>query len=266
MSDIVIASSETDARAVVAVEAHHAQMSGALAVHTDVLVSAAAGSDLAAVEHARRLLVDWCHQELLPHAIAEEQAMYPAARATAAGRLLVDAMLREHRLITDLVRQVEDAGDPVRAAAAATALRVLFESHLEKENELVLPLLVATPGVSVAELLDGMHELLGDSADAAGEAASSGCGGHTCACGEQDGDTFPELDARSIPHAIRHATIFGALETVPPGAGLVLLAPHDPIPLLGQIGERWPGEFNVAYLETGPDTWRLELTRGAPRG
>jgi uncharacterized protein (DUF2249 family) len=240
-------------------------MSGALAVHTDRLVSAVAGADLAAAERARWLLVDWCQQELLPHAGAEEQAMYPAARATVEGRLLVDAMLREHRLITDLVRQVEDAGDPVRAAAAATALRALFESHLEKENELVLPLLVATAGVSVAELLDGMHEVLGDSSDEEGRATSSGCGGHTCTCGEQDADTYPELDARSIPHAIRHATIFGALETVPAGGGLVLLAPHDPIPLLGQISDRWPGEFSVEYLETGPDTWRLVLTRGTPR-
>jgi uncharacterized protein (DUF2249 family) len=49
------------------------------------------------------------------------------------------------------------------------------------------------------------------------------------------------------------------------GGGLVLLAPHDPLPLLGQIGERWPGEFHVAYLETGPETWRLELTRTASR-
>jgi uncharacterized protein (DUF2249 family)/hemerythrin-like domain-containing protein len=250
----------------VAVEAHHAQMSGALAVQTDALVSAVAGSDLTAAQRARTTLIDWCRQELLPHATAEEQAMYPAARATVEGRLLVDAMLREHGLITDLVRQVENAEDLVRAAAAATALRTLFESHLEKENELVLPLLVATPRVSVAELLGGMHELLGESADQSGEAASSGCGGHTCSCGEQDADTYPELDARAIPHAIRHATIFGALETVPVGSGLVLLAPHDPIPLLGQIGDRWPGEFDVEYLETGPDTWRLQLTRGAPRG
>ena len=102
--------------------------------------------------------------------------MYPTARGSAEGRLLIEAMLGEHRVITDLVRQVENDVDVVRAAAAATALRTLFESHLAKENELVLPLLLTMPGVSVAELLGGMHELLGDhgSETAAG---SSGCAG-----------------------------------------------------------------------------------------
>ncbi|WP_372449710.1 DUF2249 domain-containing protein [Nocardioides daeguensis] len=100
-----------------------------------------------------------------------------------------------------------------------------------------------------------------DQADQAGE--PSGCGGHACSCGERQAEGYPELDARSIPHAIRHATIFGALDTVAAGGGLVLLAPHDPIPLLGQIDERWPGEFAVEYLENGPQTWRLALTRSA---
>ena len=41
------------------------------------------------------------------------------------------------------------------------------------------------------------------------------CGGG-CACGESDGPDLPVLDARSVPHAIRHATIFGALDAVKP--------------------------------------------------
>jgi uncharacterized protein (DUF2249 family) len=39
----------------------------------------------------------------------------------------------------------------------------------------------------------------------------------------------------------------------------VLVAPHDPLPLLAQISDRWPGRFSVDYLERGPDTWRLVL-------
>lgn len=39
---------------------------------------------------------------------------------------------------------------------------------------------------------------------------------HTCTCGEHD-DQLPELDARAIPHAIRHASIFGALDSLAPG-------------------------------------------------
>ena len=262
MTDIVIATSESDARAAQAVEAHHAQLSGALALHTETLVAAAARGDRTRAEDARQALVAWSATELLPHAAAEEKALYPAAQTLPEGRLLVDAMLVEHGLIGDLVAQVERADDPVRAAAAATALRTLFEAHLAKENDQVLPLLVVTSGVSLADLLGDMHELLGHDVEA-GQAPSGGCGGHACACGEQDPDTYPELDARAIPHAIRHATIFGALEAVGVGGGLMLLAPHDPLPLLSQVGERWPGRFGVEYLERGPDTWRLALTRAS---
>ncbi len=38
---------------------------------------------------------------------------------------------------------------------------------------------------------------------------------------------------------------------------MVLLAPHDPIPLLEQVEQRYPGRFTVDYLERGPQSWRL---------
>ncbi|MGB8382634.1 MAG: DUF2249 domain-containing protein [Dermatophilaceae bacterium] len=82
----------------------------------------------------------------------------------------------------------------------------------------------------------------------------------TCGCGCSD-DDMPELDARTIPHAIRHAAIFGALGALPVGGGLVLVAPHDPLPLLAQIAEREAGAIAVGYLQRGPDAWRLRLTR-----
>ncbi|HEY0902783.1 MAG TPA: DUF2249 domain-containing protein [Marmoricola sp.] len=105
--------------------------------------------------------------------------------------------------------------------------------------------------------------MLGEQAEGEHEHAESGCGGHSCSCGESDGPELPELDARSIPHAIRHATIFGALEAVAPGGGLVLVAPHDPLPLLAQIEQRWSNRFTVDYLERGPEAWRLAFVRAA---
>lgn len=196
--------------------------------------------------------------------------MYPPAHAMPEGRLLVTSMIDEHHVITGLVDAVARAEDPVRAAASATALRVMFDSHLAKENELVLPLLTASRDVSVAELLDGMHELLGGHdeddhahADADADADEHGAGGHSCGCGEVDPAGHPELDARLVPHAIRHATIFGALDAVAPGAGLVLVAPHDPLPLLAQVEQRTPGRFEVSYLERGPEAWRLQFLRRA---
>lgn len=261
MSQLLLASSEADAHAAEAIVQHHAAMAGALGLRTEALVAAASAQDTGAAEEARRDLVGWCEGELLPHARAEEDAMYPRAQATVEGRLLVEGMIGEHEVLAGLLQQVADAVDPVRAAASAVALRAVFDSHLTKENDLVVPLLARTPGVSLEQVLGGMHTLLGEAADAAPVAETSGCGGHTCACGEVDGSGYPELDARAIPHAIRHATIFGALESVRPGAGLELVAPHDPLPLLDQLEQRWPGAFSVSYLERGPEAWRLCLVR-----
>ena len=262
MDNVVIASTQEDARAADAVEQHHAQMAGELALRVEALVAAAVARDDQRAGKERAGLVTWCTHELVPHALAEEKAMYPAAQAMPEGRLLVEGMLAEHQVITGLVRDLESAVEPVRAAAAATALKVAFDSHLAKENELILPLLVAAPDVSVDELLGGMHELLGHEAHEgrAGQ-TEEGCGGHTCGCGEVDGPGYPELDARAVPHAIRHATIFGALDAVQPGGGMVLVAPHDPLPLLSQIEQRSPGVFEVSYLERGPEAWRLQLVR-----
>jgi uncharacterized protein (DUF2249 family)/iron-sulfur cluster repair protein YtfE (RIC family) len=262
VNTVVVATSEQDAAAAEAVVQHHAVMAGALAGLAERVVTAS-GNEAAA--QARDELVHWSVTELLPHARAEEEALYPLAAAE--GRLLVESMLGEHEVIEGLVEQLRSADTPMRAAATANALRVIFESHLTKENELILPLVAQTPGVSLADALRGMHELLEEEDgqhghDAHPVAASEPEGhGHSCGCGEVDGEELPELDARSVPHAIRHATIFGALDAVRPGNGLVLVAPHDPLPLLKQVEQRAPGAFSVDYLERGPEAWRLRFLR-----
>lgn len=81
-----------------------------------------------------------------------------------------------------------------------------------------------------------------------------------CACGEHDVQV-PELDVRSIPHAIRHATVFGALSAIKVGGALDLVAPHDPKPLLAQVADREGGAIDVEYLVSGPEAWTLRLTR-----
>ncbi|MEU3945177.1 DUF2249 domain-containing protein [Streptomyces sp. NPDC029526] len=288
MSTLTIASDPQDAAAAEAVETHHARLAGELAGRVALLLTAADG-DPAEAEAVRSGLVGFCERDLLPHAAAEERTLYPAARDLAGARLLVDGMLAEHRRLTALVEAVRGAGSPVRAAAEAWALQVLFEEHLDKENTLVLPLLAGAPDVSLHGLLAGMHELLGHGHDdgrgpehehqdgpghehehgpghehergAEGAAAGSGggCGG-SCACGGSDEVDAPELDVREVPHAIRHATVFGALSAVPAGRALVLVAPHDPLPLLRQIESRHPDTFAVEYLERGPEAWRLLLS------
>lgn len=80
-----------------------------------------------------------------------------------------------------------------------------------------------------------------------------------CTCGH-DHDV-PELDARTIPHAIRHGAILGALSQVRPGAAMVLVAPHDPLPLLAQIEQLEGDAVRRSYLQEGPDAWKILLER-----
>ncbi len=73
------------------------------------------------------------------------------------------------------------------------------------------------------------------------------------------------LDAAAIPHAIRHGAVLGAVDQLRPGASMVLVAPHDPLPLLKQMRERF-GEtaVDVTYLSREPTEVRLRLTKTTP--
>lgn len=267
MSTLVVATSAADAQAVEVVKSHHAHLAGALAVQVEALIDAAARGDLPGAGAASDALVRWCDAELIPHALAEEQAIYPHAHEDPRARLLVEAMLAEHRDLVAQVDAIRAATDPVRAATNAQALRSLFDSHLIKENEQILPLLAESGEVSLADILSGMHELLGgqnhdESADAAAKTTSQSGRAGECSCGAQDpAGALPELDARAVPHDIRHATIFGALDSLEAGRGMVLVAPHDPLPLLAQLEQRSPGLFTVDYLERGPEAWRIRFIR-----
>ena len=87
---------------------------------------------------------------------------------------------------------------------------------------------------------------------------AGGCGG-SCTCGA--GDETPVLNVHLIPHSIRHATVLGAVAAIPPGTSIVLIAPHDPVPLLAEIEQGRPGAFAVGYDLRGPDAWHVRLTR-----
>ncbi len=84
---------------------------------------------------------------------------------------------------------------------------------------------------------------------------------HSCGCGCSDSSGMPELDTRVIPHELRHGAVIGALVTLQPGRGLVLIASHDPKPLLAQIAAIEGVEIEVEYLTQGPDAWHLRMTR-----
>jgi uncharacterized protein (DUF2249 family) len=259
-----------DRQAAAAVIAHHTQLAADLTQHAAALRTAAGQEPPASWVQHRQVLLGWLRTELLPHAAAEEAALYPAAAAQAGGRLLVEAMVGEHQAITALVAELEAAGTATDAAAAARALTALFAVHLDKENNLILPLLLDTAQVSLADLLTGMHDLLGHAGTPGAADNSGGCGGGGCGCG---GDRGPvdapapvlsvdtRLDVRALPHGERHARVLAAVDALPADGALVLIAPHAPRPLLAEIDTRYPGQIDTEWLQDGPDVWQLRLHR-----
>lgn len=149
-----------ESRAAAAVVKHHAELREVLDRRTGALLELAETAP-AEAGRARTELLEFLQTHLVPHARAEEKVLYPAAAAQPTAALLIDGMLGEHRTILGLVDEIVSAPSAVRAAAAARALAAVFASHLEKENDLVIPLLAGLPEVSLANLLEGMHELLG---------------------------------------------------------------------------------------------------------
>lgn len=259
MSELALASTAADAEAVESIEQDAAELAGALDARVSGLLEAArSGGD---VDERRADLVGWCEDRLLTQLKAEESALYPAGTSIPEARLLVEAMRAEHDVIARLAGEVRTATLAVTAAAAAAALRSVVEGHLAKETDQLVPALAVAPEVALADLLGGMRDIQGVAATRSEPAPADHDHAGSCGCGETDGPGFPELDARVVPHAIRHATIFGALDAVRPGRGLVLIAPHDPLPLLAQVEQREPGAFEISYLQRGPEAWHLQFVR-----
>lgn len=71
---------------------------------------------------------------------------------------------------------------------------------------------------------------------------------------------IPAIDAGAIPHALRHGAVHGALNTLQPGESMILIAPHNPLPLLEEIDAR-PEEFERSYTKQGPEDWHIKFTR-----
>ncbi|WP_314716867.1 DUF2249 domain-containing protein [uncultured Actinomyces sp.] len=86
--------------------------------------------------------------------------------------------------------------------------------------------------------------------------------GHSCGCGEHDPERLT-LDARAIPHRLRHAAVIGAVSSLQVGEGLDLVAPHVPTPLLVQIDQQLPMTFQHTLLETEDGYARVEILRTA---
>ncbi|SFP24808.1 DUF2249 domain-containing protein [Actinomadura madurae] len=239
---------------------HHERLGRTMADHA--LTVSRAVDQLAAPYERRDQLVAFCLEEVLPHAEAEEGTLYEAAEDLPGARLLLRSMLREHTVLRERVAELGAARTPGEAVSVAAAVNALFQSHLEKENDLLLPALVDA-GVDLGALLAGMHEILGGGQEPAG--------GHHCTCGGHDDPGTPgataevtedgELDVRTLVPAQRHQQIFAAFGALAPGTAFVLVNDHDPKPLYYQFAAEHPGGFTWDYEESGPEVWRVRVGR-----
>lgn len=161
MDTPVAKNAQEEAEALAAVESHHAGMLKRLRALIAALTHAVKARDTAAEHDAHEVLVEWCETELVPHALAEEGPLYSGPGAAPEGRLLVAGMLAEHQAIVGLVERLRGA-QGVDAAVAAGAIGEVFALHLEKENRLLMPFIVESPGLSLADSVAGLHELVGE--------------------------------------------------------------------------------------------------------
>lgn len=264
-------------RAVVAAfRGHHAELAEHLAVRTTAMLAAARTGEC---DEAREYLHDWYSTALIPHIVAEEQALYACAAELDATRLLICGLLVEHRTLMTLIAGLALSRDPFDAAMTAASVQALFAMHLAKEDDLLLPALDAG-GLDLPEILTGTQGVLG--AAEAAEEGGCGCGHDHSSDGAGDAklvritsapdQTAPaltsvptagpeELDVRALPHGQRHEIIFARLDALSAGQALVIVNDHDPKPLRYQTEGMWPGRFDWSYSQAGPEVWRVAIRR-----
>lgn len=181
--------------------------------------------------------------------LGDHIAKGPITIQTLSGEVKVDVEGRQEDLPLGGVMHIEARVEhALTAPVRSRVLLTLFETDGEPE----------VPGIiKKATVQDAPAENLIPVKDVSGGHGHGGCD-----CGEED-EHLPELDVREIPHAIRHATVFGALQGVQPGNAMILVAHHNPLPLLAQIEQLFSGTIEVTYLQEGPEEWKLRLHKTA---
>nr|WP_256127667.1 DUF2249 domain-containing protein [Arthrobacter sp. SDTb3-6] len=245
---MVLASSSAEAAALEEVNNRLAEAGGTLGTLGKNLLSAAsnAGGELAGGDQAK--LVEFTETELQPLAAAFAQAL---SGATGKDAVVATLAAGHSARLAEAAKALEEQDAPARIIHAGARLQEAGAAFLDQATALVVPALAQNPAFTLSGILPERA-----SAPAAAAPATGGC-----ACGGHDEPGLSELDTRVIPHAIRHATIFGALEGLSSGKGILLIANHNPLPLLAQLEQRAAGKFAVDYVENGPETWKLSMVR-----
>ena len=133
----------------------------ALDEHVGVRIAALVGAVESGIayEPAVAALVAYLAEEVLPHAVAEEHTIYRVAGARADLADTVNEMTAEHRVLTSAAESLANAASAPAAVEQARQIGTLFTAHVNKENDLLLPVLLEDDDVDLAQLLVQMHRL-----------------------------------------------------------------------------------------------------------
>lgn len=148
----------TGPEALEAMLAHHRALEEGVRSRVGAFVSPAGGGQEPA--RAAADLVAYLAGEVLPHAQAEEQTIYRSARTHEDLVKTLDQMIGEHETLAAATARLADSPDAIDAPVGAEQLAALFASHVARENDIVLPALVADQGVDLVAVLAEMHGLV----------------------------------------------------------------------------------------------------------
>lgn len=269
-----------------AIRAHHRVLEEELTERADaVSIAVAAGRSY---EVPVAAFIAYLAEEVLPHAAAEEKTLYPVAVAHTDLGGMVGEMIAEHVFLSAAASRLAVLTDGAAAAEHVQQIAGHFAAHAAKENDVLLPALLADGSVDLAGLLDEMHRPAAPAGtqpaaqawaalhetrpDLAARVTAALHGlvrkvDAEAPAGTPDGDhsrspaADPDLDVRDLPPAQRHVSIFDAYDALLPGTGFVLVNDHDPKPLGYQFEAEHAGEFTWDYLESGPVVWRVRIGR-----
>jgi uncharacterized protein (DUF2249 family) len=69
------------------------------------------------------------------------------------------------------------------------------------------------------------------------------------------------IDVRDIAPRERHPLIFSTFRSLGALEAMEIVNDHDPKPLYYQMNAEQPGRFAWDYLESGPEVWRVRVTK-----
>lgn len=75
---------------------------------------------------------------------------------------------------------------------------------------------------------------------------------------------IPVLDARTIPHDLRHGAVLGVAARLRVGQQFDLLALKDPQPMLRELRDAEGDAVTYTYEDETPGAYRLRFTRVKP--